>query len=602
MSSLFIGPNSVRPWIGTAVEACLVGSNKKKNPPPEGGPASEDDDNDDDRNNHCKEGAPRLAQVIHQDGISARLSDGQVSIAAVLSGDVRVSLVADSFSVGCIVRVRGWSVTTQKSISRTATHLADTAAATAVATTGDGVCLWVPQRLEIIGGSGLAKVGDPMDVHSHIPIRRILMSLHWDWEAFREHLKASKESAVPGNIHGVLPVAGTPTANPVAITSKRVVPLGNTAAFLGFDGAGSTIPAVNTTYEVQDLFAEVLAAAAADKSKQTEQSEEEEEQRHEQRVQLQQSSQQSQREPSQLSQDSDSGPNLMGISAMLEPMSASDNEDDPPAAAHDREPISSPPAASQHSQVQFETQPLMEQPDMEDESLFETQQPMLSQERMLETQPPVQDPLVQAAECVEPIEDSNQLQSQAVSEATASSMPDEPEFFTQNMDLLNETNASSQQFNVDESSTAEQTTAAEAIMQGTTQKSDDEKDHKQINTVHETRSEDTATKSPLRYPLESGLVTHRRGSTGGLPSRFSRIPNRRGSTGVTCSVETVHDLNLDVTLGSLPPKRKKRSWGNVKGSGIERLLSRCGFFPAPKKMRMDLPSLTGDRIRKMLDT
>eukprot|EP00977_Amphora_coffeiformis_P006626 scaffold1428_cov159-Amphora_coffeaeformis.AAC.16 len=449
MSSLLAGPNAVTPWIQAAVEERL--RERNRGPP-------------------TNEGVPRLAQVIHRgDDASVRLSDGHCSISAYLSEDVQASLAADSFSLGCIVKVKGWTVTTQRLIATT-TAIANQRASAA---TGDGLCLWVPQRLEIIGGRGLAKVGGPTEIHSSIPIRRILMSLKYNWDDIRERLKLCNEG-------------------------ERLCP-------------------------------------------------------------SQQLSQESQQD-SQLSQDSADGRNL-GISAMLEPLVASDDEDDAP----------------------------MEEPVMEEDPVFETQQPVCLQDSVLETQPQSQHDLAQAAEQVE---DANQFQSQGAYEA-ACSVLDEPEFFTQNMDLL-ETNRS-QQFADSETNTPEKDVGGTADVQDSKQKG--ETNNPQSNGALHVVSEDVASKSPLRYPVESGLVTHRRGSTGALPARFPPIAKRRCSAG---GVESVHDLNLDVTLGSLPAKRKKRSWSNVKGSGIERLLSKCGFYPA-KKLCIDLPCLPGDRIRKMLD-
>ena len=565
------GPNAVTWWIESAVEECL----KQRN-----------------RSLPTIEGVARLAQVIHRgDDGSVRLSDGHCSISAHLTDDVQASLVADSFSLGCIVKVRGWSVTTHTNVSRLTTT-ANAATTTTIAphqhaskATGDGLCLWITQRLEIIGCRGLAKVGDPTEIHSSIPIRRILMSLQYNWDDIRERLKSHSEGGDEeerATMNATFDIDQATSMSPET-TSQRPIPLGNTAAFLGFDGGNSNIPAAKTTEEVQDLFNQVLAAAEEDKIKEAEQLEKQAHEQYQQR--LWQSQEESQPE-SQLSQeDNDDGQNL-GISAMLDPWVASDNEDDTPMESN--QPTSQP-SGYEHSQVPFETQELMEDPVMEEDPTFETQQPVCLPESLSERQPQSQESSVQGAEDVE---DTNQFQSQAVYEA-ASSVPEEPEFFTQNMDLL-ETNTN-QQFAEGETNTPEKDTGVASTGRDSTHSMHTG----ETNDVHSNNRlpDDVASKSPLRYPLESGLVTHRRGSTGGLPSRFPRIPDRRGSV---VGVESVHDLNLDITLGTLPAKQKKRSWSNVQGSGIDRLLSKCGFYPV-KKLCVDLPCLPGDRIRKMLD-
>jgi hypothetical protein len=163
MSAFFSGPHAYTPWIEAAVQAALL---------PEGvAPVAN---------------KARLAQVIRYDNANKSapllsLSDGPVSILAVISPHIVTSLANDSFAVGCVVRIAGWQVSTL--YARRCTTRASYASREQ-----DQICLWVSGAVEIKGARDMGTVNQPQDIHRTIAMRRLLDHYQGDWPMIRGHL------------------------------------------------------------------------------------------------------------------------------------------------------------------------------------------------------------------------------------------------------------------------------------------------------------------------------------------------------------------------------------------------------------------------------
>jgi len=127
------------------------------------------------------------------------ISDGSHSVWVCPSWDVEKDLPSNI--IGSVVRILRWRFHTKQACleRRREQEISSQNGDQRNQITSDSICLYVPGRIETLGGSGLRRVASPMPIEQSIKVKQILQHFRHDWSKIRQQFlgQQSADGAAP---------------------------------------------------------------------------------------------------------------------------------------------------------------------------------------------------------------------------------------------------------------------------------------------------------------------------------------------------------------------------------------------------------------------